>query len=265
MSQVHSDGSEDWFRFYSPNPAARFQLVCFPHAGAGASFYRRWAQALPPSVELLAVQYPGREDRIAEDLIPDITELARAVSASLRRIVRKQVVLFGHSMGATLAFEVARHLEREGIAITHLFVSAQTAPSQHRRTKFHLQGDAVLLDEIRRLSATPMEIFENREVCQVLLPAIRNDYRAIETYTDDHSGRVFCPITVLLADKDTEVTQDEARGWSRCSHGRSATRRFSGGHFYLVDQWREVIKSIADELGVAKDLRPDVVGWPSTP
>lgn len=265
MSQVHSNSSQDWFRLYSPNPTARFQFVCFPHAGGGASFYRRWAQALPPSVELLAVQYPGREDRIADELIPDITELACAVTASLRRIARKQLVLFGHSMGATLAFEVAHRLQREGVAITHLFVSAQTAPSQHRRTTFHLQSDDALLDEIRRLSATPMEIFENREVCQVLLPAIRNDYEAIETYAADQSGRLFCPISVLLADQDTEVSQDEARDWSLCSHGRSAMRRFSGGHFYLVDQWREVIKAIADDLGFAKDLLPDTVSWPSTP
>ncbi|WP_042693431.1 thioesterase II family protein, partial [Azospirillum sp. B506] len=210
-------------------------------------------------------QYPGREDRIDDAPVPEIGDFAQAAADALRNAVRGRIALFGHSMGATLAFETARLLERSGVAVTHLFLSGQTPPHRHRATHFHRQSDEVLLDEVRRLAATPMEIFDIAEIRELLLPIIRNDYRAIETYRAVDMGRLLCPMTVLLADADTEVSLDEAGGWARHSHGRTTIRQFAGGHFYLVERWRDVVAAILAELGCAADGHPPSVGWPSTP
>ncbi|CBS89337.1 Pyochelin biosynthetic thioesterase (plasmid) [Azospirillum lipoferum 4B] len=262
MNGASSGIGGDWLRVHRRSPAAPLQLACFPHAGGGASFFRRWADILPAEVELVAVQYPGREDRIDDALIPEIGELARTAADALRNGVRRRIALFGHSMGATLAFETARLLERSGIAVSHLFLSGQTPPHRHRATHFHLQSDEDLLDEVRRLAATPMEIFDIAEIRQLLLPVIRSDYRAIETYRADDTGRLLCPITVMLADADTEVSLDEAGGWARHSHGRTTIRTFTGSHFYLVERWRDVVAAILADLGCA---HPPSSGWPSTP
>lgn len=223
-----------WLRRYHPAPDAAVRLVCCPHSGGSASSFRPLSAALPPTVEALAVQYPGRQDRRAEPLVGDLRELA----ARLVDVLADEpgpLALFGHSMGAMLAFEVARRLERGGRQVAALFVSGHRAPAVHRNEWLHRASDADLLHEVRRLSGTEAGLLDDDDIVQMVLPVIRNDTRAVETYRHDATDEpvLSCPITALIGTRDPRVSTAEADRWREHTSGRFDLHTFPGGHFYL--------------------------------
>jgi surfactin synthase thioesterase subunit len=238
-----------WIRRYRPAPEAATHLVCFPHAGGSASFYLPVATALTPRVDVLAVQYPGRQERRRETRIEDIATLAEHIHAALRTQIDRPVALFGHSMGAILAFEVARLLERDqDVELVRLFASGRRAPSTHRNETVHLRDDDGLVGELRSLSGTDSQILGDDEMLRMVLPAIRSDYRAIETYRGAPDSTVACPITVLVGDTDDHVTPREAEQWRQHTTGEFTTHSFTGGHFYLVGHHARVNNLVAQAL-----------------
>lgn len=255
----------DWLRNFGSCQAPEVRLVCFPHAGGTAGYFRRWAGLMPSHVGVIGVQYPGREDRIFEKPIPDLKRLAAEISYSLETQEYDRLALFGHSMGATVAYEVAGALQEEGVLIEHLFVSGQTAPTRTRHTAFHRATDADLIHEVVRLSGTPKEVFEDAELRQILLSAIRNDYAAIETYAAESSMLLSTPITVLLGDGDTEVVGDEALDWSACTRHELNIRSFPGGHFFVSDHVEQVVRLVVGTLGLREHTSVAPARWPSTP
>ncbi|KOV62335.1 thioesterase II family protein [Streptomyces sp. MMG1121] len=242
--------ADDWVRCFRPEPSAKVQLVCFPHAGGSASFFHPVARALPGTVETLALQYPGRQDRRAEPCVDDIAALADLVVEALAPRLDRPFAFFGHSMGATLAFEVTRRLEqrRLGGPLT-LFASGRRAPSRKRPERVHLLDDDGLVGEIRRLSGTEAELLADEELLRMILPAVRSDYRAIETYTYRPGPPLNCPVLVLTGDDDPLTTIEEARAWSEHTAGEFDLKVFPGGHFYLAAQQAAVLRTITDRLG----------------
>ncbi|MBY8841327.1 thioesterase II family protein [Streptomyces sp. SP2-10] len=224
-----------WIRRYEPRPDAAVRLVCLPHAGGSASFYRPVSVTMPESVDVLAVQYPGRQDRRDEPCATSIAELADHVTSVLLPWTDRPLLLFGHSMGATLGFEVARRLERDhDVVLRALFASARRAPSCPRQENVHLRDDDGLVEEMRRLSGTDSAILDDDELIRMALPAIRADYRAAETYVYEPGPNLTCPVFALVGDDDPKVTVDEARAWSRHTDAASECHVFEGGHFYLT-------------------------------
>lgn len=231
-----------WVRSYHSSPDAAARLVCFPHAGGSASFYFPVSAALSPVADVVAVQYPGRQDRHTEKGIESIAELAdRAADALRAHDDGLPLTFFGHSMGAVLAFEVARRLERDGRAPTHVFASGRRAPSSFRPENVHQRDDDGVIAEMRKLSGTDPRVLGDEEVLRMVLPAIRSDYTAIEKYRAEAGAQVGSPITVLVGDDDPRTTLDEARAWEPHTMGTFSLRVFSGGHFYLTEHAQEVI------------------------
>src|ERR1022692_2431537 len=147
--------SSAWIRRYYPSDASSARLVCFPHAGGSASYYYPVAKRFSPSIDVIALQYPGRQDRRPELCIRDIEVLADKITAQLLNLSSKPTVLFGHSMGATLAFEVAWRMEHAGIDTPlRVIVSGRRAPTITRKEQVHLRNDVGILNEIRRLNGT---------------------------------------------------------------------------------------------------------------
>ncbi|PAZ14897.1 thioesterase [Streptomyces sp. SA15] len=244
MSTPHVDENL-WVRQFHPAPAAATRLVCFPHAGGSAPYYLPVSKALSPSVDVLAIQYPGRQDRRQEKCVDNIAELADAVTAELLPWADRPLVLFGHSMGASLAFEVALRLERKDIVPLALFASGRRAPSRYRDERVHLLGDDEIIQELKSLSGTSSEVLGNEEILRMAMPAIRGDYRAAETYRHSGGMRLAAPIHVHYGTEDPRVSREEAEAWAEHTSGRFEIHRHAGGHFYLNDEGPRVIEAIA--------------------
>lgn len=242
-----------WIRHYLPAPDAATRLVCFPHAGGSASFYVPVSRALSPAVDVLAIQYPGRQDRRTEPCIEDIGELADRVVDVLPAWHDRPLAFFGHSMGATLAFEVARRLEASGLVVAGLFVSGRRAPSRPRTENVHQRSDEHLLDELKKLSGTDPRLFGNDEVLRMVLPAIRSDYKAAETYRFQPGAKLTCPIFAFVGDNDPKVTIGEARSWEDHTRAEFTLQVFTGGHFYLGEHQSAVLSAIRERLGSLPD------------
>ncbi|MBL1082484.1 thioesterase [Streptomyces actinomycinicus] len=237
-----------WIRRYHPRPDAAARLVCLPHAGGSASFYHRVSAGMPPFVDVLAVQYPGRQDRRGEPCAASIGELAEQVTSVLLPWTDRPLLLFGHSMGATLGFEVARRLQRDhGVVPRALFASARRAPSCPRDESVHLRDDDGLVAEMRLLSGTDSAILDDEELIRMALPAIRADYRAAETYVYEPGPNLRCPVVGLVGDDDPKVTVDEARAWSRHTDASFGFHVFKGGHFYLTAHQDAVLGLLAKQ------------------
>ncbi|MFF7726456.1 thioesterase II family protein [Streptomyces sp. NPDC008001] len=237
-----------WIRRFHPAEQAPVRLVCLPHAGGSASYFFPLSKALSPSVDVLSVQYPGRQDRRADPCIDSIAGLADRTAEILAPAADRPLALFGHSMGAALAFEVALRLEERGTVPVALFVSGRRAPSRHRAETVHLRSDEELVEELRRLSGTDAGMLDNPEVLEMVLPALRADYRAIETYRARPGLRVGCPVHALTGDADPKATTDEVRDWEHHTTGAFTISVFPGGHFYLNDHQQEIAKIIASAV-----------------
>jgi len=247
-----------------PRPMAARRVVAFPHAGGAASFYSTWAADVPPGVELAAVQYPGRADRLGEPALERMEALADEVAGSVLPLADRPFVLFGHSMGALVAYEVALRLQRRvGAALAGLVVSGERGPALLAPGDRHRWSDERLWDEVRRLNGTDARMLEDRDLAALVLPRLRADYRLIETYRPRLAELLDCPVTSLVGDRDTEVTVEEAGAWRDATRSECRLHVFPGGdHFYLIRRRVEVIGHVLTSLGV---VRPAAPLWPSTP
>jgi pyochelin biosynthesis protein PchC len=208
------------------------------------------SRALGDEVEVLAVQYPGRQDRRREPLVPDIATLAARVAEALRPWHETgPLAFFGHSMGAIVAFETARRLERAGgNGPVLLFASGRRAPGHTVHETVHQRDDAGLIAELRRLSGTDASLFADDELLRAVLPAIRGDYRAIETYRADPGAVVACPVVAMVGDSDPRVSVADAARWAEHTTGGFSRHVFPGGHFYLTGQAPAVTARVRDVL-----------------
>jgi surfactin synthase thioesterase subunit len=239
-------GHSRWLPF--PDTGGGLRLYCLPHAGGSAPFYRPVAQALSPRVEVLAVQYPGRQDRRRESLIGTVRELADGVAQAAAEAIDRPFAIFGHSLGATLAYEVGVRLEAAGLVPARVFASGRRAPSTVRDERVHLSDDNGLVAELRRLSGTAQQIFGDEELMRMVLPAIRNDYRAAETYRHAGGPRLSSPITALTGTGDPKATIAEVKAWAAHTDGDFELKTYTGGHFYLLDHAGAVIDLIDRRL-----------------
>ncbi|MFD6420844.1 thioesterase II family protein [Streptomyces sp. NPDC060198] len=239
-----------WLRRYHAADAGAVTLVCFPHAGGSAGYFHPFSTALAPSVGVVAVQYPGRQDRFAEPCVEDLGELADAIHQQLRTMVGP-LAFFGHSMGASLAFEVARRRELAGEkAPSMLFVSGRRAPDTRRAVTepVHSLDDAGLLARIKRLGGSHSQLLEDPELVELVLPAVRGDYRAVERYHCPPGTVLHSPLTVLTGSEDPLTTAEEADAWRRHTTSTCTVHTFPGGHFFLEPESRAVLATVSRTL-----------------
>ncbi|MEV5985179.1 alpha/beta fold hydrolase [Streptomyces sp. NPDC052051] len=239
-----------WIRRFHPSPERRMRLLCLPHAGGAAPAFHALSKVLSPDIEVLAVQYPGRQDRRDEPMTDDVASLADGIVRALTPWTSEPFAVFGHSMGAVVGFEVVRRLERQGVRPVALFASGRRAPGRYRPDRVHLLDDAGLVEEIRSLDGTDTRVFDNEELLSLVLPVIRGDYRAIETYTCPPDAVVDCPTEVLVGETDSHVTRAEALAWGEHTTAGAEVTYFPGGHFYLSEQFEGVTRVVRERLAV---------------
>lgn len=248
-SRISASFADEWLRRLVPPVDAEVTLICCPHAGGAATAYASLARALAPRVEVRAVQYPGRQDRRHERPFGGIAEVSEVLAGLLRRRGDRRYALFGHSMGALIAYETALRLERAaGADPEWLFVSGRSAPTLGPGPGDRVEGDAALLAEIRRLGGSDA-VLADPELVEMILPALRADYRALRAYEWAPGDRLRCPITALIGDTDPLVTPETAAHWLDLSLRPGDVRVFAGGHFYLDRQAEKLAGVIANALG----------------
>lgn len=228
--------------------AQQLYLACLPFAGSGAGFFREWEKLGVSEVTVLPVQLPGREERFVDD---PFTDVADAVAELTPKILAgageaAALALFGHSLGAVLAFEIARELERIGHpGLSHLFVSGSPGPHNGRTERATGLADQEFLAGVQRFAGYRHAAFDDPELVEVLLPVLRADVEMHENYRATSTEPLSVPITALRGEADELVSREQAEQWAGVTRGAFTYRELAGGHMYLVDEPKQVLSLIA--------------------
>ncbi|MGD9486150.1 alpha/beta fold hydrolase [Streptomyces sp. TRM70308] len=254
MARDARDGEHGvWFRRFHADAGAEAdcELVCFPHAGGSAATWRTLSAALAGDADVLAVQYPGRHDRYREPPVADLHVLADGVADALRRSGGRPRVLLGHSMGASLAYEVAVRLADEpGRGPHSLVLTARRAPSVPEPSWDWIEDDAALVARLRALGGTEAAALADPELLEMVLPALRGDYRALAAYRPTQGRPLACPVLACAGDRDAEAPVAEVEAWREHTAGGFELRVFEGGHFFLHERVEEVADLVRGRLPV---------------
>ncbi|MEO3977753.1 alpha/beta fold hydrolase [Streptomyces sp. CAU 1734] len=248
-----------WLRRYEPRPGAGARIICFGPAGASPGFFRGWSGLAPADVDVQILAYPGRERRALEPPLEEMAALTEAVHDVLAPRIDRPTVLFGHSMGASVAFETARLLEASGARpLAGLVVSGRPGPRVLRELPPAVTGfdDERTVAYVRSLGGTPPELLDDPEAREVILPAFRSDFRLTGRYTPELTPRVRAPLTVLCGDRDTRVSTEGAQCWNEVADHFTGVERLSGGHFYLVEEARAVVEAVMRPFAPPRPLAP---------
>jgi len=244
-----------WLRCHHADPSAALRLICLPYAGAGASAYAGWSLPADLPVEVWAVQPPGRENRWGEEPFRRVEPLVLALAAEMAPLLDRPFVLFGHSMGALLAFELVRRLRSEGCRDpARLFLSAFRAPDlpPWRPPASALPDDA-LLHRVYEMMGPARNVVRDPDLLLAVAPTLRADLELCETYSFSREAPLTTPVTCFAAIDDPEVRVDEMAAWRRHTTTDCTMHTFTGGHLFLRDHEQELLTRIAADVA---DLVP---------
>ncbi|MFF2650691.1 thioesterase II family protein [Streptomyces sp. NPDC058045] len=241
--------ADRWFRRYSRTPAPRRRLLVLPHAGGSASFYHDWGTAFDPGTEVLVARYPGRHDRLLDPCIDRMEELTEHLTRALLPLLDVPLTLFGHSMGASLAYETALLLSRRhGVAAESLHVSSRKPPHRLTPRPLHEQGDTALIEEVRRLGGTDEALLTDPDLREIVMPAIRADFTIVGTYGPRPAAPVDCPVYAYLGTEDPSITPDDMSAWSQTAPHGFHLDTFPGAHFYLTEHRPRLTELVAGRM-----------------
>ncbi|MCC7173912.1 MAG: glycosyltransferase [Bryobacterales bacterium] len=251
---VSPAGVEAWFPGAGSKPDARLRLFCFPYAGAGASAFRGWAEALPAGTLLCPVRPPGRESRLAEAPLREMDLLVSTLGKAIPPLLDLPFAFYGHSMGAAVGFELARRLRREGRPLPlALFVSGARAP---RCRLGHVPppepSEEEFLAELERLEGLPEQVRRSPELMRVVLPALRADAALYRAYRYEEEPPLDCPVRAYGGAEDPNVRREHLELWAKETTGSFALRLIPGGHFFIETAREEFLAALAADLaGIA--------------
>jgi medium-chain acyl-[acyl-carrier-protein] hydrolase len=239
-----------WIQRRVRRPSSRCRLFCFPYAGGSAQMYWEWSDALPDDVEVCAIQLPGRGPRFRETPVDDVGVAVSVLAAAVRPYLDRPFAMFGHSMGAILAYETARRVTAEfGSAPDHLFISGHRAPHlPPRRPSIHQLADEAFIAGVRALNGTPAEFFDDPELVTLCLSMLRADFRLVESYAELAGERLSCPLLALGGDLDPTVPAADLAAWRSATSGPFRSILFPGDHFYVRTARTSLIACLRHEL-----------------
>ena len=240
----------EWVVARTLSPNARFRLFCFPYAGGSSLIFRIWDQHLPQDIEVIPVELPGRGTRLRERPEEYLLPMVGKVGKAILPFLNKPFGFFGHSMGALIAFELARYLRRLGMPLPEkLLLSAHRAPHLPTTGKvLHALPESEFIEELRSLNGTPEEIIANSELMQLLIPVLRADFKACETYTFRFEPPLNCPISVFGGMEDQNVSRDDLEAWKMHTESSFALHLLPGDHFFIQKNQHMLLKLVAKEL-----------------
>jgi medium-chain acyl-[acyl-carrier-protein] hydrolase len=241
--------SNDWIVIQNSAASPRIRLLCFPHGGGSATSFNAWREKLPGDIEVRALQLPGRGRRLSEPPQTNISHIVETLSKTLQTFGEVPIAVFGHSLGAWIAFEFARQLQSKTIPLLHLFVSGQSAPQlPDLEAPVRNLSDREFISEVRRrYDGLPEEVLRDGETMTLFLPALRADFAMKETYRYIDGPLLECPISCFGGREDETVSIEELAAWRDRTRAFNL-RMFPGGHFFIDSSRESVLKCVTAEL-----------------
>jgi medium-chain acyl-[acyl-carrier-protein] hydrolase len=241
--------SSDWLLIRRPRPAARYRVLCAPNAGAGVLAFRGWAEALPDA-EVALASLPGRDSRRRDPFCASIQDAADHLTEALHGLPAMPLVLFGHSMGALIVFEIAHRLVARAATPVALVVSGRRAPTCPSRFPpvAHLPEDAFVDQMQRRYAGIPDLVLQDEEMRAWFLPTLRADMALVDQYAPAHAHPLPCPVLAYGGTTDPQTTPDELQAWALQTTASHRVRWFAGGHFFPDTARAEVLTAIGHDL-----------------
>lgn len=254
LSALRSDhrgprATSGWFLRPKRARDPKLRLFCFPYAGGGASIFRGWPSALLDGVEIVAVQLPGREARVAEPAYRSMGELLPALVEAVTPLTDVPFAFFGHSMGALTAFELTRALREDGHPLPErLLLSAFRAPQlPNPNIRIYHLPDEVLKTVLLK-EGTPAEVLRNDELMRALLPTLRADFELCDTYEYQEQAPLQLPMHIFGGHHDVRVAREDLQEWSHLTQGPFDLTMLPGSHFFIHGSQDLLTAAINDRL-----------------
>lgn len=247
----YSSDSNPWLKCLNPKPNSVFRLFCFPPAGSGALFFRNWMLSNTFSeAEIYALCMPGRENRLKEPPLTSMESLIEVLLPNLVNYLDKPFLMFGHSLGAIIAFELTLKMQNQNFPLPiKLFVSARQAPGiQPSKDRLHLLSDTALKRELRSYRGTPESVLNNKCLMELFLPIIRADLRLNETYSFNDKIRVRCPISGFAGESDPMISVSDVGRWKELTTKEFRLYTYTGGHFPSLYESGSILDTIRSEI-----------------
>ena len=245
-----SSSISGWISRPRPNPQAKLRLLCFPYAGGGAAAFRAWSAALPAHFEVCAVQYPGRENRWQEPLCTSLDELLPALANGLQAEFDRPCAFFGYSLGALVAFELARlRAQQQQPGPVHLFVAAHAAPHlSYTDPPLHTLAQPEFIRKLTDFNGTPQEILHNAELMELVYPILRADFTMNETYLYRPGPPLTCRLSAFGGLSDQLVSRSELEAWREHTQRDFSLRMLPGDHFFMHSMQALLLRSMVQDL-----------------
>jgi surfactin synthase thioesterase subunit len=224
----------NWLKVLRPKMNPRLRLFCFPYAGGSSAIYSEWLKLLDADIELIAIQLPGRAERIHETPIGEMDKLTNGILAELQNLQDIPFAFFGHSMGARIAYALSLKMQTLGNRLPdRLILSAHGAPEANKKPKtLHTLPDDELISELRLMNGTSKELLENKELMSFILPMIRADFK-VACERIDSDVKLPCTASVVSGIEDFELKYHELEAWADCFRSTLDIHLIAGDHFFI--------------------------------
>ena len=247
MSAAPPPSTSRWIQRPCVRAHARVRLFCVPHAGGTADLFSGWARVADPAIELALIQLPGRAGRLREPRITSMQGMVDRLGEALAPFLDLPFAFFGHSMGALIAFELARRLE--GHMPERLFLSACPAPQRARRgPRVGAMNDEQLIAFLSALGGTPPAVLKNSELLKLVVPFVRSDFELVEAYEFRPGPRLKTPFSICFGSTDPETEPNDIACWGNLTEAGYEARVFAGNHFFLTTATTELVAWISAAL-----------------
>jgi len=239
-----------WFQVSKPVSEPIMRLFCFPYAGGSAHIYHDWYKFLPPNIEVVGVQYPGRGMRFSEPPITSCEKMLAILLTQIQPYLDRPFSFFGHSNGGLISFELARALQRNGVqSQCYQFISGKRAIHlPHKNKILHRLSEHDFVNELVELGGTPEEMLRDPEVMALFTPVIRADFTISETFTFQGTEKLHCNTSLLYGTQDKDIPSADVLRWQELIVGDVDSQAFDGHHFFINSHKQDVLALVNERL-----------------
>ncbi|PEB79488.1 thioesterase II family protein [Bacillus nitratireducens] len=227
------------------------KLFCFPHAGGSAFSYAKWKNYFNPYIEVVPIELAGRGYRIEESLCQSMEEAVNDVYTSIvKQIEHSPYILYGHSMGSLIAYEVARKIQdSKNVLPEFLVLSGRNHPNSKMKNIRHNLPNEQFKREVIAMGGTPSGVLQSEELMGIFLPILRADFKIVETYIHDNNMQA-CDIDFLIfnGENDEFTTYNQVIKWEQYTSKTCTFHSFKGNHFFLNENIEDIANRIIRKL-----------------